>query len=92
MNTTLQIRVDPKIKEKARKAFLSAGLNISSGVNMYLARVANTGEVPHDMFTFDNLPSARKQEILKDMKHALKYGKRYASAEEAINEILGKKK
>lgn len=90
MNTTLQIRVDQKTKEKARRVFSIAGLDMSSGVKMYLAHVANTGMVPHDMFTFDNVSPARKQEILKSMKHALRYGKRYDNIEEMHKEILSK--
>lgn len=90
MNTTLQIRVDQKIKEKARRVFRSAGLDMSSGVKVYLARVANTGEIPFNAFTFDNLPKSEKKKIVKEMRWALKYGKRYDNVEEMHREILHK--
>lgn len=89
MNTTLQIRVDRKIKENARRAFRAAGLDMSSGVNMYLARVASTGDVPFSAFTFDNIPEQEKKKIVKEMKWALKHGKRYSSIKEAHGDILG---
>ena len=91
MNTTLQIRIDEKTKEKARKAFLKSGLDMTSGMRMYLNKVANTGEVPFEMFSFDNLSTERKKEILKDMNHALKYGKRYSSTDELLDDILRSK-
>lgn len=93
MNTTLQIRMNQKIKEKARRVFRSMGLDMSSGVNMYLARVANTGEIPFNAFTFDNIPEQEKKKIMAEMRRELKCGKMklYDNVSEMHREILGKK-
>jgi addiction module RelB/DinJ family antitoxin len=40
-NTTLQIRIDKRVKERARKAFAKRGLDMSSGVKLMLTQVAN---------------------------------------------------
>lgn len=92
MNTTLQIRVDQKIKEKARRAFRVVGLGMSSGVKLYLMHVANTGKIPLEMFTFDNIPEEKKKKIVAEMKQELKRGKLklYDDVEEMHREILGK--
>ena len=92
MNTTLQIRIDETVKEGARKAFLSAGLDLTSGIRMYLARVATAGTIPYEEFTYDNISEEKKEAILKDMHHALKYGKRYSSVREMFNELNAKAK
>lgn len=92
MNTTLQIRVDQKIKEKARRAFRVVGLGMSSGVKLYLIHVANTGKIPLEMFTFDNIPEEKKKKIVAEMKQELKRGKLKLcdDVEEMHREILGK--
>lgn len=89
MTTTLQIRVDQKVKEKARKAFVTAGLDMSSGVKLYLTHVANTGKMPFEMFTYDNILESEKKKIVANMKDAFKNGKRYRSIEEAHRDVLG---
>lgn len=43
------MRVDTKVKRGARLAFRRAGLDLSSGIRLYLNRVAQTGKV------FENL-------------------------------------
>ncbi len=93
MNTTLQIRVDQRTKERARKAFHAAGLDMSSGVKMYLSRVASTGEIPFNVFTFDNIPESEKKKIVAEMRQELKSGKLklYDDVKEMHREILGNK-
>ncbi len=41
MNTTLQIRIDKKTKDRAQKALKNMGLDLTSGVKYYLSRVAS---------------------------------------------------
>lgn len=38
--TTIQIRIDPKTKAKAKKVFNKMGLDMSSGIRLYLAHAA----------------------------------------------------
>ncbi|KKW45047.1 hypothetical protein A3C94_02985 [Candidatus Kaiserbacteria bacterium RIFCSPHIGHO2_02_FULL_55_17] len=90
MTTTLQIRIDKKTKDAAQKTFRSMGLDMSSGVKLYLAQVVNKGEIPFPVFSFDNLPREKKLQIVKEAKWALKHGKRYATIQEAHRDILKK--
>lgn len=90
MTTTLQIRIDQKIKMKAQKAFKGMGIDMSSGVKLFLTQVGNTGEIPFRIFSFDNLPEATKKKIVREAKYALKYGRRHVSVEEMHRDILGK--
>ena len=91
MTTTLQIRLDKKMKDAAAKTFKSMGLDMSSGVKLYLAQVVNQKTIPFPVFTFDNLPRERKLEIIKDAKWALKHGKSYGTVEELHADILKEK-
>ena len=90
MTTTLQTRIDAKLKRDAKKALGSMGLDMSTGVKMFLTQVVRTQSIPFQVFTFDNLSSKKKQALIKDTQHALKHGKRYTTAEEAHRDILGK--
>lgn len=88
MTTTVQIRIDQKTKTKAQKAFKGMGIDLSSGVKLFLTQVGNTGEIPFRVFSLDNLPEATKKKIVREAKYALKHGKRYASAEELHDDII----
>ncbi|HEY9585396.1 MAG TPA: type II toxin-antitoxin system RelB/DinJ family antitoxin [Candidatus Paceibacterota bacterium] len=91
MTTTVQIRIDQKTKTKAQKAFKGMGIDLSSGVKLFLTQVGNTGEIPFRIFTADNLPEAAKKRLVREAKYAMKHGKRYVSAKEMFDDILGRK-
>ncbi len=88
MNTTLQTRIDPKLKADAKKALESVGLDLSTGIKLFLTQVVRTQSIPFEIFTFDNLPEAKKKAIIRETKQALKSGKYYSSAREAHADIL----
>ena len=88
MNTTLQTRIDGKLKRDAKKALESMGLDLSSGIKLFLTQVVRTQSIPFEMFTADNLPEKVKKQMIREAKYALKHGKRYASARELHEDIL----
>ncbi len=91
MNTTLQTRIDAKLKRDASKALKSMGLDLSTGVKLFLTQVVRTQSIPFELFTADNLPEERKIELMKEVEESLKNGKRYATIEEAHRDILSDK-
>jgi len=88
MTTTLQIRIDKKTKDAAQKAFRSMGLDMSSGVKLYLAQVMHTKAIPFPVMSADYWPVEKKRQIIKEAKWALKHGKMYTSAKELHDDIL----
>lgn len=88
MNTTLQIRINKKTKEKAKKIFNNLGLDMSSGVNLFLSQVVNTESIPFEPRTKNGFTVKKEKEIIKEAKYALKYGKRYKSINEAHADLL----
>ena len=91
MNSTLQVRIDKKTKERARQAFRAAGIDLSSGMRLFLTHVGNTGVVPHEMFTYDNAPDSFKKKLVREAAYALKHGKSYSSTKEMFDDILGRR-
>ena len=91
MNTTLQVRIDKKTKERAAKAFKASGIGLSSGLRLFLTHIGRTGEVPQDMFTYDNAPASFLKKLVKEADYAFKHGKRYTDVRAMHREILGEK-
>lgn len=89
MTTTVQIRIDEKMKKEATKTFKSMGLDMSTGVKLFLAQVVNTKSIPFPVMSADFWPEEKKLELVREAKEALKNGKRYKNVREAHRDILG---
>ncbi len=88
MNTTMQIRIDSATKAKAQKAFKGMGIDMSSGVKMFLNQVALEQCMPF-------VPSTKKTRAIrkkwdKEVAWAIKYRTGYASAKEMHDAIMKK--
>ncbi len=85
MNTTINIRIDKKTKEGAQHTLEAMGLDLSSGIKMFLTQVVMEQGIP---FT----PSKNAKKIRarwdKEVAEALKNGKRYITAREMMDDIL----
>ena len=88
MNTVINIRIEKSVKDKAQKTLESMGLDLSSGIKLFLNQVVTENGIP---FT----PSKNAVNIRarwdKEVAEALKSGKGYSSAREMHQVILGKK-
>lgn len=95
MNTTLQIRVDKKMKSEASKIFKSMGLDMSTGMKLFLAQVVNTKSIPFPVMSADYWPEEKKQELVHIAEETLrdyKSGKikGYDDVDEMFRDLLGK--
>lgn len=87
MNTTIQVRVSEKTKKKAKKTLERLGLNLSSGVQLFLEQVNETQSIPFMPITSEGLKLRRWKEYQRDVAWAKKHGRRYDSAEELLTEL-----
>ena len=88
MTTTLQVRMDKTIKEQAQKAFLGMGLDMSSGIKLFLTQVARTRSIPFPILSADNFSPAHKRKIIAEAEEAIKSGKSFDTAKELFDDIL----
>lgn len=90
MNTTLQIRIDKKTKEAARKAFEGMGLDLSSGLKYLLTQIAKADNLSYICgFGFEHKYTSKKARLYKnEVEWALKHGKGYSNAKEMHAAIL----
>lgn len=86
MTTTIQIRMDKKVKEKTAKILAGMGLTVSSAVQLYFNQIIKEEALP---FRPGRTPKEIREEWDQEVKDLIKNGKRYSSAEEAHRDILG---
>ncbi len=85
--TTLQIRIDEKTKKKAKETLESLGLDMSSGVKLFLEQVITTQSIPFSPVT----PVGYKLRNWKKLKREIaeaKMDKKYTTAKEAFADIF----
>ena len=85
----LTVRTDAATKKAAQNVFLRMGLDLSTGVNMYLSRVAQDKAMPFTPRTVNGFTPEHEARMLRETAYAEKYGKRY-TADEIMREFFGK--
>lgn len=88
MNSTVQIRIDKKIKDRAGKVFKDLGMDMSSGVKIFLQQVVNTESIPFTILTANGFTREKEKQIVAETQRALKHGKRYSSAKALLHDIV----
>ena len=77
--STIQIRVDTKTKEAARKTLDELGLDLSSAVKLFLRNVIITQSIPMDLRTANGFTIAQEKLLLTETTEAKKSAKRHQS-------------
>ena len=77
--STIQIRVDTKTKEAARKTLDELGLDLSSAVKLFLRNVIITQSIPMDLRTANGFTIAQEKLLLAETATAKKSAKRHQS-------------
>ena len=86
--STIQIRIDEKTKAGAKKVFKKMGLDVSSGIKLYLARVAQDESVPFILRTENGYTPEQERQLIRETEYAKKHGKRYTSVKEMWRDIM----
>jgi len=83
----MNVRTDAATKREAQKVFKRMGLDLSSGVNLYLTRVVQDKALPFTPRTVNGFTPEYEARILREAAYAEKHGKRYHTVEEAMRAI-----
>lgn len=70
--TTIQIRIDEETKKSAAKIFSDVGLDITTGIKMYLKQVTLYKGIPFRILTENGLTPQQEREILQAEAEALR--------------------
>ncbi len=90
-SSLINIRINPVTKKRAQKTLRGLGLDLSSGVKLFLEQVVATESIPFTPATERGHKLRHWKLYKKEMAWEKKYGKSYASAEEAFADIFRKK-
>ena len=85
--TTIQIRIDAKTKREAKKTLEEMGLDLSSGVKLFLHNVAITQSIPLELRTVNGFTREQEARIIKNVREAEVSGKRYTDVRQMLKEI-----
>ena len=83
--TTLNIRIEENIKDKANKTLNSLGLDMSTAIKMFLNQVITEDGIP---FTPTNNKAVLRDRWEKQTAYAVKYGKSYKNSKEALSDLF----
>ena len=91
--TTINIRIDENIKNKAVKTFASMGLDVSSAVKLFIHQSILEQRIPFEIRTVNGYTRAEEDEMLKERNQLMKYiqsgkAKSYKSIKALHREIL----
>ncbi|MFH1769215.1 MAG: type II toxin-antitoxin system RelB/DinJ family antitoxin [Parcubacteria group bacterium] len=85
--TTLQVRIDEPTKNKAKKIFKQMGMDMSSGIKLFLNQVINTRTLPFQPRTPNGFTEKQEAEMIKELEYARKHGKIYDSAKALFEDL-----
>ncbi|MCG2694930.1 type II toxin-antitoxin system RelB/DinJ family antitoxin [Candidatus Parcubacteria bacterium] len=71
-NTTLQIRIDKKTKENARKVFEKIGMDLSTAVRLFLKQAERTKSLPIKGLTENGSTPEYEDLLIREAKWAKK--------------------
>jgi DNA-damage-inducible protein J len=84
MSSIINIRVDSATKSAAQKTLEEIGLDLSSGIKLFLRNVVITKSVPLNLRTENGFTVEYEQAMLKEVAWTKKHGKGYKTGEEAM--------
>ena len=85
--TTIQLRIDKITKNKAQDIFKKLGMDLSSGMKLFLSQVIRTKSIPFIARTVNGFTPEYEETILAESAEALKNGKRYSSIKELMKDL-----
>ncbi len=89
MTSTIQVRVDSQTKKKADETIRKMGLDMSSGVKIFLHQVVRSGSIPFMIRTENGFTPEQELQMIRETRAALKNSKRYKNSKELFSDILG---
>ncbi|MDC1205327.1 type II toxin-antitoxin system RelB/DinJ family antitoxin [Candidatus Pacebacteria bacterium] len=87
LQDTIQIRIDKKTKNEARKTLNNLGLDMSSAVKLFLTNVVNRQGIPLDLRTENGFTLAQEQAMIKETEEVKRTGKKYDDLDELFSDL-----
>ncbi len=87
INTTIQLRIDKQTKDRAQAIFKKLGMDLSSGMKLFLSQVIRTKSIPFVARTANGYTPEYEQFILDEIADAKKNGKRFKTVKAVMRDL-----
>lgn len=84
---TIQIRIDKKTKEAAKKTLDEVGLDMSSAIKLFLTNVVNRKGIPLDLRTANGFTLEQEQALIAETELAKNSPKKFATVDSLMKDI-----
>ena len=84
----IQVRIDTKTKNQARKVLDKIGLDLSSAIKLHLKQIINIGTLPYEIRDENGFTPQKAQELREADKEARASKKSYSSADVLMKDLL----
>ena len=88
VTTTLQVRMNPKLKKDVQKILDAIGLDMSGAINIYFRQITVIKGIPFPLRTANGLTLEQQKELNRLEAEARRSKKSYGSAKELFDDIL----
>lgn len=85
--TTIQLRIDKKTKNAAQAIFEKLGMDMSSGMKLFLSQVVRTKSIPFVARTENGYTPEYEQFILDQSADIRKNGKTFKTVKELMEDL-----
>jgi DNA-damage-inducible protein J len=86
--TTLNVRIDEKLKKKAQKIADQLGMDLSTVIKVFLVQLVMEEGIPFEIRTENGFTLKEELKMRKEAKDALRSGKRFSSAKALLDDIM----
>jgi len=87
--TSMNIRMDSEVKQKAQQVFSELGLDVTTAVNLFLRQVIRTQSIPFELKV--DIPNDQTLEAMEEVRWLKAHpeaAKRYTDVDEMMKELL----
>jgi len=84
---TIQIRIDTKTKDAARKTLDELGIDMSSAVKLFLTNVVHRKGIPLDLRTENGFTLAQEQALIEETALAKNSARRFATIDALMKDL-----
>jgi len=84
----IQVRIDNKTKQQAKRVLENIGLDLSSAIRLHLKQIINMGTLPYEIRDENGFTPEKAQELREANKEARESKKSFNNPDDLIKDLL----
>ncbi|MFH1457051.1 MAG: type II toxin-antitoxin system RelB/DinJ family antitoxin [Patescibacteria group bacterium] len=84
----IQVRIDNKTKQQAKKVLEGIGLDLSSAIKLHLKQIINIGTLPYEIRDENGFSPKKAQELREADREARTSKKSYTSVDALMKDLM----